>query len=827
MRARGVFSGSVGLIMVVITGLIVRPAGGDSIAPGVTYTVYQLPGPVRVHVVAADRFRSEYKLEVGWPQGRRNFTSRATTSAIAKLYDDPPRRSVLAATNGSFFDTTVPIIQGATASGGEILEPPTSRYETFLFGPSRLPVIRDEIAHVPGRLTFADGSTTTLHQYNRPAQEDRITAYTPAWAPSTGTTIEGVEVILTDVSYPMRGDKEISGIVSAIKTGSASTNNAIPAGGMVIHACGEARDTVVARTAVGDRLRMRFATSAPEFNNADMAVTGCGWILHDGAPFTANWAKYAGSYVDSRHPRTVLAWSNTQLFLVVVDGRSANSMGMTFSEMAEFLRTTLGAADALNLEGGGSSTLVVNGSTRNVPAEGEERPVANAVLLVREETPGSLPFFDSFPEKGRRPGWEDKFRFNDVRPFSPSSPEGDGYVLEVTAPNGGAETVRGGDFADADYSVEADIYCEYRPDVSDDGFERYGLFARDSGTGAFGLSTYGGGNCYALTYDSGDGRIRAGIIVNGTFTDFRESDRLYADTTAWRRFRIDCHGSTIEYYVDGERIASVTNNGHSRGYFGLAYQSFFRSRALIHGTHADRFAAVRLGPPPGRTPYLGAPFGVPGVIQAEYYDNGGESIAYHDSTRGNSGGRLRSDDVDIELCTDAGGGYDVAALEAGEWLEYLVNVPSAGDYDVRLRVASATAGGTFHIEMNGRDVSGLRKFSATQGSQDWVTVVVPRVALEAADWQALRVVSDAGDWSLNYIEITEARQTVPADFDGDGDVDLRDFNHFKSCYSGQDRTPVGPDCEAADFDRDGDVDDADFAVFEKCFNGANRPPACR
>jgi Dockerin type I domain len=129
--------------------------------------------------------------------------------------------------------------------------------------------------------------------------------------------------------------------------------------------------------------------------------------------------------------------------------------------------------------------------------------------------------------------------------------------------------------------------------------------------------------------------------------------------------------------------------------------------------------------------------------------------------------------------------------------------------------------------MNGRDVSGRRDFAATEGAQDWVTVIVPRVALEAANWQVLRVASDAGDWNLNYIEITEARPTVPADFDGDGDVDLRDFNRFKSCYNGENRTPVAPNCEAADFDHDGDVDDADFAVFEKCFNGANRPPACQ
>lgn len=813
-------------LTVVLALATVRVSAGESIAPGVTYTVYNLPGPVKVHVIAADRFRSEYKLEVGWPQAKRNFTARATTSAIAKLYDNPPRHSVLAATNGSFFESAVPLIQGATASNGEILEAPNSKYETFLFGPSRLPAIRTQIASLSGTLTFADGSTTQLQQYNRPSADEKITAYTPAWAPSTGTTAEGVEVILTDVTYPMRGDKEISGIVSAIKTGAASTNNAIPDGGMVINARGTAKDIVVARTAVSDRLRLRFATSEPEFNNADMAITGCGWIIHDGTACTANWVKYASSYVDSRHPRTIVGWSSTQLFLIVVDGRSANSIGMTFHEMAEFLIAPLGALDAVALDGGGSSAMVVNGTTRNAPSDGTERAVANAVLLVKEEGPSKLPFSDAFAETGRRSGWEDKFRRNDVKAFSPSSPDGDGYVMEVTAPDGGVETIRYGDFADADYAVAADVYCEYRPDVSDDGFERYGIFSRDSGTGAFGLSTYGGGNCYALTYDSGDGRIRAGVVVNGTLTDFRESERIYASTTEWRRFQIDCRGSTVTYYVNGEQIAAVTNARHARGYFGIAYQSFFKDVANIHGTRADNLSAVRLGPPPGQTPYLGTPFAIPGIIEAEYYDNGGEGIAYHNGTPGNSGGQLRSDDVDIESCTDDGGGYCVNALETGDWLEYLVNVPAARNYDIKMRVTSATAGGTFHIEMNGRNLSGIRKIPATGDPQDWTTVILPHVAMEAADWQLLRIVADSGTWNLNYIEVDKARQTVPADFDADGDVDLADFNRLHACFNGENRPPARPNCEAADFDHDHDVDDADFAIFEKCFNGANRPPSC-
>ncbi len=866
-----------------VVALSVQQDGrAEPIAPGVDYLTYDREGPVKVYVVAFDRARPEYQLKVGWAQGRRNFSARSTTSAIARLYDSPPDHDVIAAVNGSFFESVAPLIQGATASAGEILEAPNGKYDTFLFGPARVPTIREDVRPANGVLYFANNVTTTIHQYNRAAAVDKLTAYTPAWGPTTGTTREGVEVLLADVSYPMRGNKEVSGIVTAVKTGAASTNNAIPVGGMVLHAHGAAKDVLLANTAVGDRLRMRFATSAAEFNNADMAITGAGWILRNGAANTSNWAAYSSSFVDSRHPRTILAWNDARLFLVVVDGRTSASIGMTFPEMAAFLVDTLGAAEAVNLDGGGSSTLVVDGTVRNRPSDGAERAVANAVLLVREDPPPALPFFDPFGRGGRLPGWDDKFTYNDVRAFSPHAPGGDGYVLHVADAAGGVETVRRGDLADADYSVAADIFCEYRPDVAADGFERCGIFARDSGTGAFDMAAYGSGNCYCLTYDSDDGRIRAGVIVNGVLTDFLESDRLFADWTSWHRFRIDCKGSSISFFVDGESVASVVDTRHPRGYFGIGYHEFFRSNSNIHGTRADNFAATRLGPPPGQAPYLGSPFAVPGLIQAEHYDLGGPVVAYHDRTPGNAGGHLRNDDVDIDSCGDHGGGYAVGSLEAGEWLEYLVNVAATGRYDIRLRVASATASESFRVEMNGRDVTGKQTFPPTGGSDEWATVTVTGAALEAGEWQILRLVAESGGWAVNFLEIVEAvpppaaaTRPSPARNAGGVSVSVRlswapaagasAYHVYLGTsapgeYRGTQTTTTfdpgplrrgtryywrvdavnesgvtpgdvweftteGVRNVAADFDGDGDVDGADFARLQACFNGANRPPA--
>jgi hypothetical protein len=146
-------------------------------------------------------------------------------------------------------------------------------------------------------------------------------------------------------------------------------------------------------------------------------------------------------------------------------------------------------------------------------------------------------------------------------------------------------------------------------------------------------------------------------------------------------------------------------------------------------------------PAPGSTPYSGTPIAVPGPIQAEHYDKGGEGIAYHDTTAGNAGGAFRANGVDIQGTMDTGGGYNIAWVKAGEWLRYTVNVTSAGTYALDVRVASSGAGGTFHIEVNGVDKTGPIVVPNTGAWQTWQTVTKSGIALAAGE-QVMRVVMD-------------------------------------------------------------------------------------
>src|SRR5262249_35216321 len=125
-------------------------------------------------------------------------------------------------------------------------------------------------------------------------------------------------------------------------------------------------------------------------------------------------------------------------------------------------------------------------------------------------------------------------------------------------------------------------------------------------------------------------------------------------------------------------------------------------------------------PSPSSSAFGGSPRTVPGVIEAEDFDDGGEGVAYYDTTNGNAGGSYRSGDVDIEAASE--GGYDVGWTAAGEWLNYTVNVASPGSYDVQLRVASPY-GGSIHVGFNGASgVSNAVTVPPTGGWQSWTTV---------------------------------------------------------------------------------------------------------
>ena len=93
------------------------------------------------------------------------------------------------------------------------------------------------------------------------------------------------------------------------------------------------------------------------------------------------------TFVDRRHPRTAVGvTADNVLLLVEVDGRSGLSQGASLDELAAIMKQE-GAVNAINLDGGGSSTMVVQGSVVNAPSDGRERPIADGVLVYSDVKP--------------------------------------------------------------------------------------------------------------------------------------------------------------------------------------------------------------------------------------------------------------------------------------------------------------------------------------------------------------------------------------------------------------------------------------------------------
>jgi hypothetical protein len=152
-------------------------------------------------------------------------------------------------------------------------------------------------------------------------------------------------------------------------------------------------------------------------------------------------------------------------------------------------------------------------------------------------------------------------------------------------------------------------------------------------------------------------------------------------------------------------------------------------------------------------PYpAGTPWPVPGMIQAENYDLGGEGVAYHDESAGNDGvdGDLyRTDDVDIH---NSGAPRYLHLVQDGEWLEYTIDVPVGGIYNIDLRVGPKYPGSALTVFLDGVDVSGKVDLTVTGSYTGWTLDTVSGIAFTAGQ-HILKIHMVEWGFTFDYIDI--------------------------------------------------------------------------
>jgi uncharacterized protein involved in high-affinity Fe2+ transport len=306
------------------------------------------------------------------------------------------------------------------------------------------------------------------------------------------------------------------------------------------------------------------------------------------------------------------------------------------------------------------------------------------------------------------------------------------------------------------------------------------------------------GTVYAENYDTGGQGVAYNVTsVNGSANSYR-SDGVDLEATtdtggpandlgwtaAGQWFKYTVNVATAGTYTVGLRLAApaaVTDALHIDNSAGTnlsgdvnvpatgGYQTWATDIATVtlpagtqtltvdqdNGGWNINFLAFGLntstGGGSGEAPYGGTAAAVPGTVQAENYDTGGQGVAYNVTSVNGSANSYRSDGVDLEATTDTGGGYDLGWTAAGQWFKYTVNVATAGTYTVGLRLAApAAVTDALHIDNSaGTNLSGDVTAPATGGYQTWVTVTAT-VTLTAGV-QTLTVDQDNAAWNINYL----------------------------------------------------------------------------
>ncbi len=221
----------------------------------------------------------------------------------------------------------------------------------------------------------------------------QVTLYTPRLGESTRTNRRrGREVILSGLPLPLTPNYEHAYRVEGI---SRDGNSLIPRDGAVLWINARLRDESISQFNTGANGTLTLSLSPPEWNQVRHAIGGRLRLLKNGE---INETLVEMHNAEKRHtpgkrtpvlnlshePRTALGYNADTLFLVVADGRQPKySTGLTLYELASIL-IELGATEAINLDGGSSSTFVVKDAVINKPSGQQERDVLNAVFITED-----------------------------------------------------------------------------------------------------------------------------------------------------------------------------------------------------------------------------------------------------------------------------------------------------------------------------------------------------------------------------------------------------------------------------------------------------------
>jgi hypothetical protein len=343
--------------------LSTRPIG-----PGMIHThIVEHTQPWNINVIEVDLTNPYVQMRAMLASDR--VGGYETVGSMARRHDREGHR-VVAAINGGFFTTSWPV--ATHIQNGEMAIEPVTRGERPSIGFSGENRAAIEMPFFSGSLTLPD-TALVINGVNRTRGDGELIVYNRFMGSATGTTSAGSEVVVRAidewaVNAPVR--------VVVVNVRTAAGGTPIPSGGAVLSGHGERGVFLAANLAADDTLTLRLGAK-PGVDDLREMITGGPFIVKNGRVDVGP----RGDGVD-RHPRTAAAINadSTRFYMVTVDGRQAASAGMTLQELGEWM-VSVGMDRAMNLDGGGSTTLIVHGDVQNL-LTGDQRAVANGLAVV-------------------------------------------------------------------------------------------------------------------------------------------------------------------------------------------------------------------------------------------------------------------------------------------------------------------------------------------------------------------------------------------------------------------------------------------------------------
>ena len=327
------------------------------IAPGLIYREFlagRSAGPVRAHLLEVD-FKAGYAL--------RPVLSNDSVAGIEALSEMAARSQAVAMINGPYYMRSGEILGLLKIDQMLVSTPDTPRTSFGVLPDGK--IIFDSPAFT-GHVELPDKTKIPIDGVNRGRGESELILYNTYYAYWTLTAGGGREFLVRD------------GRIVDIR----NDNSVISEGTVVLSASGR-QAWLMADLKIGDPLKI-VQTLGPVWDKVTQAVGAGPCLVKNGEIYMTTLGEEFGSDVaGGRAPRTALGITKDgKALLVVVDGRSRSSVGYTLLELARFMLEQ-GAVEAMNLDGGGSSQMIIGSQIVNTPSDGRERRLGAGIAVVK------------------------------------------------------------------------------------------------------------------------------------------------------------------------------------------------------------------------------------------------------------------------------------------------------------------------------------------------------------------------------------------------------------------------------------------------------------